>query len=155
VLERLRTELSTQSDDEHLLPIIASWLSLLLEYCLRFYARQFKVQSGGEKGLLHRLENVLENYYTQQLQLELGLPTVRYCASQLCLSAGYFGDLVREATGDTAIAFIHRFVIHRANELLRAGSNVSNVAYDLGFQSPSHFSRLYKQVCGIPPSAYK
>lgn len=155
VLENLRTELSTQPNDEHLPPIIASWISLLLEYCLRFYARQFKMQGSGEKGLLHRLENVLENYYSQQLQLELGLPTVRYCASQLCLSAGYFGDLVREATGDTAISFIHRHVVQRANELLRAGNNVSSVAYDLGFQSPSHFSRMYKQVCGIPPSAFK
>ncbi len=135
--------------------LIASWLSLILEYCLRFYSRQFKMQSTGEKGLLHRLETVLENYYARGLQMEKGLPTVSYCASQLCLSAGYFGDLVREATGNTAIGFIHEFVIRRANELLRAGNSISSTAYDLGFQTPSHFSRVYKKVTGIPPSEYK
>ena len=145
------SSLGTTSD----LSLVASWLSLILEYCLRFYSRQFKMQSTGEKGLLHRLETVLENYYARGLQTEKGLPTVSYCASQLCLSAGYFGDLVREATGNTAIGFIHEFVIRRANELLRAGNSISSTAYDLGFQTPSHFSRVYKKVTGIPPSEYK
>ena len=161
-LEHLRTELKA-SLQSNLTPleggvgrgVIASWLSLILEYCLQFYSRQFKMQSVGEKGLLHRLESVLDNYYMQGLQTEQGLPTVSYCASQLCLSAGYFGDLIREATGDTATVFIHRYIIRRANELLRAGRSVSTVAYDLGFQTPSHFSSVYKKVTGIPPSAYK
>lgn len=137
------------------LSLVASWLSLILEYCLRFYSRQFKMQSTGEKGLLHRLETVLDTYYDRGLQAEQGLPSVSYCASQLCLSAGYFGDLIHEATGDTATAFIHRYIIRRANELLRAGGSVSTAAYDLGFQTLSHFSRVYKKVTGIPPSAYK
>ena len=137
------------------LSLVASWLSLILEYCLRFYSRQFKMQSSGEKGLLHRLETVLDTYYDRGLQAEQGLPSVSYCASQLCLSAGYFGDLIHEATGDTATAFIHRYIIRRANELLRAGGSVSTAAYDLGFQTPSHFSRVYKKVSGFPPSAYK
>jgi AraC-like DNA-binding protein len=170
-LEHLRKELkvsysqtSSNSEASNALNLSASWLSLVLEYCLRFYSRQFKMQSTGEKGLLHRLETVLDNYYARGLQTEKGLPTVSYCASQLCLSAGYFGDLVREATGNTAIGFIHEFVIRRANERLRAGNNaslrsgtatISSVAYDLGFQTPSHFSRVYKKVTGIPPSEYK
>ncbi|MBO5553383.1 MAG: AraC family transcriptional regulator [Paludibacteraceae bacterium] len=137
------------------LSLVASWLSLILEYCLRFYSRQFKMQSSGEKGLLHRLEIVLDTYYDRGLQAEQGLPSVSYCASQLYLSAGYFGDLIHEATGDTATAFIHRYIIRRANELLRAGDSVSTVAYDLGFQTQSHFSRVYKKVSGFPPSAYK
>ena len=137
------------------LSLVASWLSLILEYCLRFYSRQFKMQSTGEKGLLHRLETVLDTYYDRGLQAEQGLPSVSYCASQLCLSAGYFGDLIHEATGDTATAFIHRYIIRRANELLRTGDSVSTVAYELGFQTPSHFSRVYKKVSGFPPSAYK
>lgn len=154
-LEKLRTELSSHPDDTHHLPVIASWLSLILEYCLRFYSRQFKLQSTGEHGLLHRLETILDNYYAHNLQMQQGLPTVSYCASQMCLSAGYLGDLVREATGNTATEFIHRYIIRRANELLRAGNSVSTVAYDLGFQPPSHFSRVYKKVTGIPPSRYK
>ena len=122
------------------------------------------MQSTGEKGLLHRLETVLDTYYDRGMQAEQGLPTVSYCASQLCLSAGYFGDLIHEATGGTATAFIHRYIIRRANELLRSGitasprsgaATVSSVAYDLGFQTPSHFSRVYKKVTGLPPSAYK
>ena len=148
-LEHIRTELLAHCDEEHQLPIIASWLSLLLESCLRFYSRQFKMQSTGEHGLLHRLEDLLNAYYTQGLQLQNGLPTVRYCASKLCLSPGYFGDLMREATGDSAIHYIHRFVVQRANECLRSGMSVSETAYDLGFQNPAHFSRLYKQISGF------
>ncbi len=149
--EHLRAELQPGNQ----VGVIASWLSLILEYCLRFYSRQFKMQSTGEKGLLHRLETVLDAYYDRGMQAEQGLPTVSYCASQLCLSAGYFGDLIHEATGGTATAFIHRYIIRRANELLRAGGSVSTAAYDLGFQTPSHFSRVYKKVTGFPPSAYK
>ena len=152
--EHLRAELQTQSDGTYQLTVLASWLSLILEYCLRFYSRQFKMQSTGEKGLLHRLETVLDSYYLQGQQVQNGLPTVSYCASELCLSAGYFGDLIHETTGDTATAFIHRYIVRRANELLRAGRSISTVAYDLGFQAPSHFSRVYKKVTGIPPSAY-
>ena len=154
-LEQLRAEISVKKDDQHQLPIIASWFSLILEYCLGFYSRQFKLQSTGEHGLLHRLEKVLDNYYEHNTQYDKGLPTVSYCASQLCLSSGYFGDLVHETTNNTATAFIHRYIIRRANELLRAGNNVSEVAYSLGFQTPSHFSRVYKKVTGVPPSGYK
>ena len=157
--EHLRAELKAGNQQSYLSPLgkglIASWLSLILEYCLCFYSRQFKIQSTGEKGLLHRLETVLDTYYDSGLQAEQGLPTVSYCASQLCLSAGYFGDLIHEATGSTATAFIHRYIIRRANELLRAGESVSTAAYDLGFQTPSHFSRVYKKGTGFPPSAYK
>ena len=126
-----------------------------MEYCKEFYGRQFASQSIGKHGLLHHLESVLIDYYSKQLQQSTGLPTVRYCASQLCLSAGYFSDLVKKATGETATAYIHRFVLNRANELIRSGRNISQVAFDLGFQTVSHFSRLYKKVNGIPPSAYK
>ena len=76
-LEHMRMELRAHCDEEHQLPIIASWLSLLLESCLRFYSRQFKIQSTGEHGLLHRLEDLLNTYYTQGQQLQNGLPTVR------------------------------------------------------------------------------
>lgn len=154
-LEHIRTELRAHCDEEHQLPIIASWLSLLLESCLRFYSRQFKMQSTGEHGLLHRLEDLLNTYYTQGQQLQNGLPTVRYCASQLCLSAGYFGDLMRETTGMTAINYIHRFVILRANEQMRSGKSISETAYALGFQNPAHFSRTYKKIAGISPSAFR
>ena len=154
-LEHIRTELRAHCDEEHQLPIIASWLSLLLESCLRFYSRQFKIQSTGEHGLLHRLEDLLNTYYTQGQQLQNGLPTVRYCASQLCLSAGYFGDLMRETTGMTAINYIHRFVILRANEQLRSGKSISETAYALGFQNPALFSRTYKKIASISPSAFR
>ena len=151
---QLREELSSKQYI-HQEQIIASFLSLILEYCGRFYSRQFKSQGAGENGLLHRLEQVLTTYYTQQLHQTQGLPTVRYCASQLCLSTGYFGDLIKEATGETATVYIHRYVMARANELLRSGKNISQTAFDLGFQTTAHFSRLYKQINGFSPSALK
>ncbi len=81
-----------------------------------------------------------------------GLPTVRYCAEELFLSPNYFGDLVKELTGDSATVFLRRFLMARANEMLASGHTVGEVSDALGFSYPQHFSRVYKRYFGVAPS---
>ena len=134
--------------------IIVDYISLLLNYCKRFYERQFLTRKIANADTLQRFHAVLEAYYTQENPFQSGLPTVAYCADQLCMSAGYLGDLVRRHTGDTAINYIHRFILQKAKSLLSAGKTITEVAYDLGFAYPQHLSRLFKKKEGISPSQY-
>ena len=134
--------------------IIVDYISLLLNYCKRFYERQFLTRKIANADTLQRFHAVLEAYYAHEIQLNTGLPTVAYCADQLCMSAGYLGDLVRRHTGDTAINYIHRFILQKAKSLLSAGKTITEVAYDLGFAYPQHLSRLFKKKEGLSPSEY-
>lgn len=134
--------------------IIVDYISLLLNYCKRFYERQFLTRKIANADTLQRFYAVLEAYYTQENPFQSGLPTVAYCADQLCMSAGYLGDLVRRHTGDTAINYIHRFILQKAKSLLSAGKTITEVAYDLGFAYPQHLSRLFKKKEGLSPSEY-
>ena len=129
--------------------IIVDYISLLLNYCKRFYERQFLTRKIANADTLQRFHAVLEAYYTQENPFLSGLPTVAYCADQLCMSAGYLGDLVRRHTGDTAINYIHRFILQKAKSLLSAGKTIPEVAYDLGFAYPQHLSRLFKKKEGL------
>ena len=134
--------------------IIMDYISLLLNYCKRFYERQFLTRKIANADTLQRFHAVLEAYYAQENPFQSGLPTVAYCADQLCMSAGYLGDLVRRHTGDTAINYIHRFILQKAKSLLSAGKTITEVAYDLGFAYPQHLSRLFKKKEGLSPSEY-
>lgn len=134
--------------------IIVDYISLLLNYCKRFYERQFLTRKIANADTLQRFHAVLEAYYTRENPYQSGLPTVAYCADQLCMSAGYLGDLVRRHTGDTAINYIHRFILQKAKSLLSAGKTITEVAYDLGFAYPQHLSRLFKKKEGLSPSEY-
>ena len=134
--------------------IIVDYISLLLNYCKRFYERQFLTRKIANADTLQRFHAVLEAYYTRENPFQSGLPTVAYCADQLCMSAGYLGDLVRRHTGDTAINYIHRFILQKAKSLLSAGKTITEVAYDLGFAYPQHLSRLFKKKVGLSPSEY-
>ena len=134
--------------------IIVDYISLLLNYCKRFYERQFLTRKIANADTLQRFHAVLEAYYAQENPFQSGLPTVAYCADQLCMSAGYLGDLVRRHTGDTAINYIHRFILQKAKSLLSAGKTITEVAYDLGFAYPQHLSRLFKKKEGLSPSEY-
>ena len=134
--------------------IIVDYISLLLNYCKRFYERQFLTRKIANADTLQRFHAVLEAYYAQENPFQSGLPTVAYCADQLCMSVGYLGDLVRRHTGDTAINYIHRFILQKAKSLLSAGKTITEVAYDLGFAYPQHLSRLFKKKEGLSPSEY-
>ena len=110
----IRNELRSKPDNEHLRRIIIAYLELILEYCAVFYERQFKSETTADNDLLKRFDDLLKRYYSEGRQRKFGLPTVRYCAQELFLSPNYFGDLIRQASGETATAIIRNFVMQKA-----------------------------------------
>ena len=152
LLETLREEL--KCDDQHTRPIVTALLQLVLEHIARFYAKQLSTEATKSNDLLTRFESLLGRYYSDGVYREHGLPTVKYCAQELFLSPNYFGDLVKEMTGDTAGNTIRRFVMKRAQELLISGHTISQTADELGFDYPQHFTRMFKRHYGLSPSDY-
>lgn len=142
--------------DKHTVNVIVSNIELLLNYCLRFYDRQFITRAHVNKDILTRFEELLKNYYQSHLPKTVGLPTVSYCSSQLNLSANYFGDLVKKETGKTAMEYIQEKVIDLAKERLYDQSkSVSEIAFEMGYKYPQHFTRLFKQRVGVSPQEYR
>ena len=152
LLDALRTELS--DNDAHTQPIVVARLQLILEYIARFYARQLSMQTQSSNDLLTRFENLLQRYYDEGMQRTHGLPSVKYCARELFLSANYFGDLIRQMTDDTAGNIIRRFVMQKAQKLLISGTGITETANQLGFEYPQHFTRMFKKYFGQSPSQY-
>jgi AraC-like DNA-binding protein len=142
--------------DKHSKRLIVSTIELFLGYCIRFYDRQFITRDDVHKGVLERLENLLNTYLQSDKPQTDGLPSVSYCASELNLSANYLGDLVKKETGKSAQEFIHNKLIDVAKErIFDPTKSVSEVAYELGFKYPSHFTRLFKQRVGQSPNEYR
>jgi len=154
LLEQMREELHRE-EDTHTLRIVASSISMILELVARYYAQQLSISAkSSNSDLLPRFEHLLRQYYDQQLQRRLGLPTVKYCAQQLFLSPNYFGDLIRELTGDTATSHIRRFLMQRAQQLLISGATITETSEKLGFEYPQHFTRQFKKHFGQTPSEF-
>ena len=142
--------------DKHTVNVIVSNIELLLNYCLRFYDRQFITRAHVNKDILTRFEELLKNYYQSDLPKTVGLPTVSYCSSELNLSANYFGDLVKKETGKTAMEYIQEKVIDLAKErLFDQSKSVSEIAFEMGYKYPQHFTRLFKQRVGVSPQEYR
>lgn len=134
--------------------IVQNYIVLVCDYCQLFYQRQFEAATQLQSDLLSRFQRVLIDYYERQVQIKQGLPNVKYCASQLCLSPSYFGDVIRGITGDSPTRIIQRFLINRAKSLMVSGRSVTQVAEELGFEYPQHFTRFFKKHAGLPPSKY-
>ena len=111
LLTQLRHELQENADSPALRTVILGYVRLILEYCNRIYLRQLSKEDKSSSDLLKKFNNLLMEYYFEQRQLDLGVPSVQYCADQLAYSARYLGDVVHKATGGTAIGYIHSFVI--------------------------------------------
>lgn len=136
--------------------LIANDIELLLNYCLRFYERQFITRQDTNRDILTRFETLLDNYFSNDNTRQKGLPTVKYCAGELCLSPNYFGDLIKKETGKTALECIQDKIIGIAKEqLLIPSHSVSQIAYGLGFQYPQHFTRVFKKSTGMTPNEYR
>jgi len=142
--------------DSHSKTLIASNIELFLNYCSRFYDRQFITRENVHRGILERFEKVLNTYFkSADLQLE-GLPSVSFFADELNLSTNYFGDLVKKETGRSAQELIHSKLIDVAKErVLDQNKSLSQIAYELGFKYPQHFTRLFKNRVGYSPSEYR
>ena len=154
LLTQLRHELQENADSAALRAVILGYIRLILEYCRRIYLRQLSKEDRTSSDLLKRFHQLLRKYYLDGLQLDLGVPSVRYCAGELAYSARYLGDVVHRATGGTAIGYIHSFVIEQGKNLLMNGNNIGETARLLGFDYPHHFTRLFKKVTGITPTDF-
>lgn len=142
--------------DRHSRRLITINIEVLLDYCLRFYERQFITRSQVNRDVLTRFERLLDDYFVGDHAQREGLPTVKYCAGELCLSPNYFGDMVKKETGKTAQEYIRLRLIDAAKEkVLDPEKTISQVAYELGFQYPQHFTRLFKKTVGCTPNEYR
>jgi AraC-like DNA-binding protein len=142
--------------DKHSKSLIVSNIELFLNYCVRFYDRQFITRDNVVKGALERLENLLNDFFQSDKPQTIGLPSVSYCAGELNLSSNYFGDLVKKETGKSAQEYIQAKVIDVAKEkIFDQSKTVSEIAYELGFKYPAHFTRLFKQRVGFSPMEYR
>lgn len=142
--------------DNHSQTLISVYIELLLDYCTRFYERQFITRKKVNTDLLTRFEKLLFGYFNSgQLRLS-GLPTVKYFASELCLSPNYFGDLIKKECGKSAQEYIQDTVISIAKDrLLDTSKSIGQVAEELGFQYLPYFSRLFKKKVGKTPGEYR
>ena len=142
--------------DKHSKVLIAMNIELLLNYCMRFYERQFITRSNVNKDALTRFEQLLDEYFQSQLPMQNGLPSVKYFADKICLSSNYFGDMVKKETGKTPQEHIQTKVIELAKEhIADTEETVSQIAYALGFQYPQHLCRLFKKRVGCTPNEYR
>ena len=154
-MENIRTELRAADGGNDVQDdIVRDYIRLILDYCNRFYTRQFTEITAGNSDILARFQQVLINYYEQGKQRTEGLPSVKYCASELCLSPGYFGDVIRNALAESPKDYIRGFVIMRAKSLIISGKSIDRVAEELGFEYPQHFTRMFKNSTGQTPRQF-
>lgn len=145
-----------QSVDKHSKKLITTNIELFLDYCERFYDRQFITREHINSDILTQFETHLQDYFTTGKAETIGFPMVHYFADQLHLSANYFGDLIKKETGVSAQDYIQNKVIQVAKErVFDQSKSISEIAYELGFKYPQHFSRLFKQRVGYTPNEYR
>lgn len=145
-----------QSIDKHSKRLITSNIELFLNYCERFYDRQFITRENANQGILEKFEDLLNDYFVSEKPQSIGLPSVAYFAENCHLSANYFGDLIKKETGKTAQEHIQLKVIDIAKErIFDPEKSISQIAYELGFSYPQHFSRMFKERVGSSPSEYR
>ncbi|MEZ4776611.1 MAG: helix-turn-helix domain-containing protein [Bacteroidia bacterium] len=155
IVKKIEKELSLNLD-KHSQGLIVSNIELLLNYCARYYDRQFYTRSNLNQDLASKFENLLRDYYNSQKPAESGLPTVKYCGEQMNMSSHYLSDLLKKETGRNAQEHIHHFVIDKAKTMLLGSTEpVSQIAYGLGFEYPQHFTKLFKAKTGMSPVEYK
>jgi AraC-like DNA-binding protein len=149
--EELQSRIDNFSQD-----VLISQIELLLNYSNRFYGRQFITRKAASNDVLQKIEAILNDYFKTGKSAENGVPTVQFLAEKLGMSAGYLSDLLRSLTGENAIHHIHEKLVEEAKERLStSGLSVSEIAYDLGFEYPQSFSRLFKTKTNLSPLAFR
>lgn len=154
-VQNIEAELQ-ENIDTHSQNLIVTNIELLLNYCLRYYGRQFITRKSGNSSTVNQIDQLLKAYFKSDKLADIGLPTVKYLADNVHLSASYLSDLLKKETGMSAQDHIHYHIIEEAkNVLLNTDNSVSEVAYSLGFEYPQYFSKLFKQKTGHTPGEYR
>jgi AraC-like DNA-binding protein len=155
VFENIKEELNGTIDDFSQ-DVVVSHIHVLLNYSNRFYKRQFITRKAVNHDLLTQLEQLLNTYFEEEEGLQKGLPSVEYLAEQLNVSPRYLSDLLRSLTGQNAQQHIHEKLIEKAKEYLSTTTlSVSEIAYQLGFEQPQSFNRLFKKKTKLTPLEFK
>lgn len=152
---KIETELQ-ENIDNHSQTLIVSNIELLLNYCNRYYGRQFITRRNVNSTVVSQVEKLLKSYFSSKKLKEVGLPTVKYLADNVHLSTSYLSDLLKKETGINAQDYIHYHLIEEAkNILINTDNSIGEIAYSLGFEYPQYFSRLFKQKTGQTPIEYR
>ena len=155
IFKIIEEELNSRIDDFSQ-DVIISQIELLLNYANRFYKRQFITRKAISSNLLQKLEEVLDGYFNNEKSLSQGIPTVHYLSEKLNISPSYLSDMLRSLTGQNAQQHIHHKLIEKAKEKLSTTSlSVSEVAYELGFEHPQSFSKLFKTKTNLSPLEFR
>ena len=154
-VQKIETELQ-ENIDSHSQNLIVTNIELLLNYCLRYYGRQFITRKNSNSNTVSKVDQLLKAYFKSEKLKEFGLPTVKYLADHVHLSASYLSDLLKKETGMNAQDHIHYYLIEEAkNILINTDNSVGEIAYSLGFEYPQYFSKLFKQKTGKTPIEYR
>ncbi|MBW9200118.1 AraC family transcriptional regulator [Bacteroidales bacterium SW299] len=154
-LHKIKLEL-LRPIDKHSKRLISRNIELLLDYCMRFYERQFITRREANRDVLTKFEALLDAYFMENMPERNGLPTVRYFADKVCLSPNYFGDLIKKETGKTAQEYIQNKIMDVAKQqIVGTDKTVSQIAYELGFHYSQHFNRIFKKNVGCTPNEYR
>lgn len=152
---KIQNELN-ENIDNYSQNLIVSNIELLLNYCNRYYGRQFITRKNSNRDILAQVDKALQEYFSSDKLKEKGLPSVSYLAGKVNLSPNYLSDLLKKETGMNTKNKIHHFLIEEAkNILLGSNKSINEIAYDLGFEYPQYFSKLFKQKTGSTPQAYR
>lgn len=154
-IQKIQTE-QQENIDVHSKQIIVSTIELLLNYCTRFYGRQWITRSVSNKNVISEIESLLKSYFDNEDIKEMGLPTVKYLANKVHLSSSYLSDLLKKETGKNAQEHIHFYLIENAKSmLLNSEKNINEIAYQLGFEYPQYFNKLFKKKTGTTPMEFR
>lgn len=152
---KIKYELS-QAIDKHSKKLLASNVELFLNYCERFYDRQFTTPNHNSRGMVKDFKQLLNHYFKCDNLIENGIPSVAYFADKLNISANYFGDLIKKEAGKSAQEYIKDKIIDEAkNKIYNRSKSINEIAYELGFKYPQHFSRFFKKNVGLSPNEYR
>lgn len=153
--EKIKREYQ-QAIDKHSQSLIISNIELLLNYCTRYYDRQFFTRENHNKDLVTKFEALMRSYFDADKTDKIGLPTVKECAAQMNFSPNYLSDLLKKETGKNTQEHIHYYLIEKAKtKLLNTNLSISQLAYDLGFEYPQYFSKIFKSKTGMSPNAFR
>ncbi|NRD20204.1 AraC family transcriptional regulator [Winogradskyella eckloniae] len=155
ISQKIEKEFSSNID-AHSQTLIISNLELLLNYCVRYYDRQFFTRTNLNQDIASQFETIIKDYYHSNKQAELGIPTVNYFGKAMHMSPKYLSDLLKKETGQSTQSHIHNYIINMAKtRLLNSTESASEIAYSLGFEYPQYFSKIFKKKTTMSPHAYR